>query len=120
MFSMHRFAGIFALLTLLFTAAPLLACMTETAMSGQETACCRAMHGQCNGMESMGCCRTSAQTDEHPQLAAAAPLVDLHLAVVDWLDDSVSAMQPVAPSLRRTDAHAPPGQLLTKTTVLRI
>jgi hypothetical protein len=119
--SMRRLASIFAIFILLLTAAPLLACMTDSVMSQEESACCRAMHGKCDGMEKMGCCRTQLRTDEHPQTAASAPIIDLHLAVVDWLEPFVSEVQNVPPSIPgMADAHSPPGLVIAKITVLRI
>jgi hypothetical protein len=119
--SMRRLASIFAIFILLLTAAPLLACMTDSVMSQEESACCRAMHGKCDGMEKMGCCRTQLRTDEHPQTAASAPIMDLHLAVVDWLEPFVSEVQNVPPSIPgMADAHSPPGLVIAKITVLRI
>jgi hypothetical protein len=118
---MRRLTGILAIFILLLTAAPLLACMTGSVMSKEETACCRAMHGKCDGMENMGCCRSEVRTDDHPQLAASAPTIDLHFAVVDWLEPFISDVQSVPPStLRIEDAHAPPGLVIARTTVLRI
>jgi hypothetical protein len=118
---MRRLASVFAIFILLLTAAPLLACMTESAMSQEESACCRAMHGKCDGMEKMGCCRTHVRTDEHPQITASAPTIDLHLAVVDWLEPFVAEVQNVPPSvLGIADAHSPPGLVIARITVLRI
>ncbi len=118
---MRRLASIFAIFILLLTAAPLLACMTDRVMSQEENDCCRAMHGKCHGMEKMGCCRTESQTDEHPQTAASAPMVDLHLAVVDWLEPVISEVRNIPPSvLGIADAHSPPGLVIARITVLRI
>jgi hypothetical protein len=118
---MRRLAGILAIFILLLTAAPLLACMTDSVMSQKESACCRAMHGKCDGMEKMGCCRTEVRTDEHPQLAASAPTIDLHVAVVEWLEPLLSEVQNVPPSmLWIPDEHSPPGLLTAQITVLRI
>jgi|HubBroStandDraft_1064217.scaffolds.fasta_scaffold196471_2 hypothetical protein len=118
---MRRLAGIFAIFILLLTAAPLLACMTDRVMSKEESACCRAMHGKCDGMEKMGCCRTEVHAYQHPQLAAYAPTIDLHLAVVDWVEPFVSEAQYVPPSiLGIADAHSPPGLVIARITVLRI
>jgi len=118
---MRRPATILAVLILLLTAAPLLACMADRAMSQEESACCRAMHGKCGGMEKMGCCRTEIPGDEHPQLAAASPTIDLHFAVVDWLEPIAIQVQD-APSfvLESADGHSPPGLIIARTTVLRI
>ena len=118
---MRRMATILALFILLLTAAPLMACMTDSVMSQEESACCRAMHGKCDGMEKMGCCRTEVRTDEHPQLAASAPTIDLHLAVVDWLEPFVAESQNVPLSAHGiADAHSPPGLVIARITVLRI
>ena len=118
---MRRLASILAIFILLLTAAPLLACMTDSVMNQRESACCRTMHGKCGGMEKMGCCQTEVRTDEHPQLAASAPTIHLHLAVVDWLEPFVAEVRNVSPSvLGIADAHSPPGLVIARITVLRI
>jgi hypothetical protein len=118
---MRRLASVFAIFILLLTAAPLLACMTDSVMSQKESACCRAMHGKCDGMEKMGCCRTEVRGHQHPQLAASAPTFDLHLAVIDWLVPFVSELQYVPRPMPGTaDAHSPPGLVIARITVLRI
>jgi hypothetical protein len=118
---MRRLATILAIFILLLTAAPLMACMTDSAMNQKESACCLAMHGKCDGMDKMGCCRTEVRSDEHPQLAAAAPMIDLHLAVVDWLEPFAAEVQDVPASvLWIADAHSPPGLVIARITVLRI
>ena len=66
---MRRLASIVAILLLLAAAAPVMACMTSVVMSREESAYCRAMHGQCGGMTKMGCCRMEIRTDETPQIA---------------------------------------------------
>ena len=118
---MRRLAGILAIFTLLLTAAPLLACMTDNVMNQKESACCRAMHGKCDGMKKMGCCRTEVRTDEHPQLAASAPAIGFHFVAVNWFVPSFVAAK-VGPStlLRMPDEHSPPGLLTAQITVLRI
>lgn len=118
---MRRLASFLAILILLSTAVPLLACMTDAAMSQKESACCRAMHGRCDGMEKMGCCRSEVRTDEHPQLAASAPVVDLHLAVVEWLEPFLAGTQKISASMFGTpEEYSPPGLVTARTTVLRI
>ena len=118
---MRRVTSILAIFILLLTAAPLLACMTDSVMSQKESACCRAMHGKCYGMEKMGCCRTEVRSDEHPQLAASAPMIDLQFAVVDWLEPFAAEVQDVPSSiLDIVDAHSPPGLVIARTTVLRV
>jgi hypothetical protein len=118
---MRRLASILSILILLSTAAPLLACVTDGVRSQEESACCRAMHGKCDGMEKMGCCRAEDRTDEHPQLAASAPMIDLHLAVVDWLGHFAFKVQNVpTTTFRMADAPSPPGLFIARITVLRI
>jgi hypothetical protein len=118
---MRRLASIFAIFILLLTAAPFLACMSDSPMSREESACCQAMHGRCGGMEKMGCCRTEVRTDEHPQLVTSVPVIDSHLAVVDWLEPFVFQAQSVPPSvIEIADAHSPPGLIIARITVLRI
>ena len=118
---MRRLASLFAIFLLSLTAAPLLACMTESAKSPQENACCRAMHRQCGGMETMGCCRTKLRTDEHPQLAASAASIHLSLTAIYSPGPSVFGAQ-TNPRIvsATTTAHSPPGLILARSTVLRI
>src|SRR5271170_6153164 len=106
---MRRLASIVALLLLLTTAAPVLACMTGNSMSLEESACCRAMHGNCGEMAKIGCCRTEVRTDEHPQIATTAPSIELHWAVVDWLTPAAIAPQTFPSSFLDIPAeHSPP------------
>jgi hypothetical protein len=119
--TMRRFASIVALLLLLSTAAPVLACMTGSTMSHEERACCRAMHGNCGEMATMGCCRTEVRTDEHPQIATAAPSIELHWIVIGWVIPEFVAVKTVPSSFFDIPAeHSPPGLLTAKTIVLRI
>src|ERR1700738_2478740 len=82
---MRRIASIVAILLLLTTAAPVMACVTNMVMSHEESACCRAMHGQCGHMEKMGCCRTEVRTDETPQIAATSPATEVQWVCVGLL-----------------------------------
>src|SRR5215471_17887283 len=82
---MRRLAGIVALLLVLSTAAPVLACMTGAAMGHEENACCRQMHGNCGAMTKSGCCRTEVRTNVQPQLAAKTASLALHWAVIAWI-----------------------------------
>lgn len=119
--SMRRLVSLVAMFILLSTASPLLACMTGDGMSREESACCRDMHGKCGGMEKMGCCRTEVRTDEHPQLAATAPAIDVQFVVVDCFKPFLAEVPLVAPSLlRRPAEHSPPGIVNARITVLRI
>jgi len=118
---MRRLTSFLAIFVLLLTAAPLLACVTGSAMNQAESACCRAMHGKCDGMEKMGCCRTEVRSDEHPQLAASGPTIRLHFVIVNWFVPSLVEAQTVPPALlRMPDEHSPPGLLIARITVLRI
>jgi hypothetical protein len=90
---MRRFASFIAILVLLSAAAPLLACMTDRAISQEESACCRSMHGNCGDMTTMGCCRTEVRTDNHPQLPSFAPSTDVQFVVISWLPPIVAEAQ---------------------------
>jgi hypothetical protein len=119
--AMRRFASIVAILLLLTAAAPVMACLTSVAMSHEESACCRAMHGQCGHMEKMGCCRTEVRTDETPQIAAISPATDVQWVCVAHLPTLFTAAKFMTSSVWvMPEEHSPPGLLTTKTTVLRI
>ncbi|MGD0446648.1 MAG: hypothetical protein ABSA39_22160 [Edaphobacter sp.] len=118
---MRRLACLIALLLLLSAAAPVLACVTGSAMNHEENACCRAMHGNCGKMAKTGCCKTEVRTDEHPQIATRIQSIDLHWVVVNWLTPTIVAFQTSPHSLfSAPDEHSPPGLLTANTTVLRI
>ncbi len=120
---MRRLATFVAILLLLTAAAPVLACITASSMSRQESACCRSMHGQCGEMEKMGCCRTEVRTDETPQMPA--PFVS---AGMQWvLPQQLVLMVPppsvpsiAISSLALPEDYFPPGLLIARITVLRI
>jgi len=118
---MRRFASIVAILLLLTAAAPVMACLTRVVMSHEESACCRAMHGQCGHMEKMGCCRTEVRTDETPQIAATFPAIDVRWICVALLPSRPDPLHFVFSSVYRApDEHSPPGLMAAKTAVLRI
>src|ERR1700728_27868 len=118
---MRRFASIVAILLLLPTAAPVMACLTSVVMSHEESACCRAMHGQCGHMEKMGCCQSQVRTDETPQIAAVAPATDVHWVCLAHLPAPTTLVHSIASAVwLMPDEHSPPGLLTAKTTVLRI
>ena len=118
---MRRLASIVAILLLVTAAAPVMACLTNVVMSPKESACCRAMHGQCGHMEKMACCRTEVRTDETPQIAATSPATEVQWVCVALLPSLATPAQSVASTTwRAPDEHSPPGLLTAKTTVLRI
>ncbi len=118
---MRRLAGIVALWLLMYTAAPVLACMTGSAMSHDENACCREMRGDCGAMEKTGCCRTEIRTDEHPQVTTKAPAIDLQLTVIDWAAPVLKMVHTIPSAALDVPAeYSPPGLLTAKVTVLRI
>jgi hypothetical protein len=119
--SIRRLASLVAILLVVSTAAPLLACMTESAMTREESACCRQMQGNCGDMAKMGCSRTEAHTDQNPQLATHAPSIDLPLAMIARLDPVlISASFSFHMPLRAPEEHSPPGLLTAAFIVLRI
>jgi hypothetical protein len=122
---MRRLASIAALLLVLTTLAPMLACVAGDAMTREKSACCKSMQAggasQCAQMAKMGCCRTEARTETTPQLATISPAIDFRPALVLSLT-SVDISHPVATiaSFQKPLEHFPPGLLTTKTAVLRI
>jgi len=118
---MRRLASIVAVFLLLTAVAPVLACMTGGAMSHEESACCRAMHGQCGDMVKMGCCRTKIRTDVSPQIAATSPSAGIQWTVVAQVAPLASPVR-TFPSvlLQMPEDYFPPGLLTAKITVLRI
>jgi hypothetical protein len=118
---MRRLASIVSILLLITAAAPVMACVANVVMSQQESACCRAMHGQCGHMEKMGCCRTEVRTDETPQIASTSPATDVQWICVAYLPTLPPTVHVIASAVwLMPDEHAPPGLLTAKTTVLRI
>ena len=118
---MRRFASIIAILLLLTAAAPVMACLTSVAMSHEESACCRAMHGQCGHMEKMGCCQTEVRTDESPQIATVSPAIHVQWICIAHLPSLPAPRNFIVSTVRYApDEHSPPGLLTAKTTVLRI
>ena len=118
---MRRFASYVALLLLLSAAAPVLACVTGVAMTREESACCKSMHGQCGDMVKMGCCRTEVRTETHPQIVAKAPSTDVPLVCMDRLAAfSIAAWTPTRSAVRAPNPYPPPGLLTAQSTVLRI
>ncbi len=118
---MRRLASFVAIFILLSAAAPLLACMTGSAMSQEESACCRAMHGNCGDMVRMGCCRAEVRSDSYPQLAAKAPVSGVQWSVTAWLAPILTPIQRLPPTpLEARTEHPPPGLPFARLTVLRI
>lgn len=117
---MRRLISLVAVLLLLASAAPVMACVTNLAMSHEESACCRSMHGQCGEMAKQGCCQTVVHNDA-PQFATESATLAIHWTV---LAQVTSLTRPVAldnPTWQMFLAeHSPPGLLIAQTTVLRI
>jgi hypothetical protein len=117
----RRLACLIALLLLLSAAAPVLACVTGSAMSHEDNACCRAMDGNCGKMAKTGCCETEVRTDERPQIATRIQSINLQWAVVNWLTPTlVAVLTPPHFLFSAPDEYSPPELLTAKTTVLRI
>lgn len=117
---MRRLISLVAVLLLLASAAPVMACVTNLAMSHEESACCRSMHGQCGEMAKQGCCQTVVHNDS-PQLATefASPAVHWTvLTLIHSLPMPVTLDDPTRQTL--SAEHSPPGLLIAQTAVLRI
>jgi len=130
---MRRLAGILALLLLVTSVAPMLACVTGAAMSREEHACCRNMQGHCGPqmarMKDMGCCRTEVSTGKTSQTAASpAAATPSSLFLYAPHSQLATAILLVAPPALHAAAahspipilHSPPGLITVKTSVLRI
>lgn len=118
---MRRLASLVAIFLLLSTVSPALACVTNRAMSHEESACCRIMHSKCGQMVKQGCCRMELRTGDRPQLLANAPQTNVHWAVVARLGSVTTPDRPISPLLLHTSIeHAPPGLVTAKIAVLRI
>ena len=117
----RRLTSIVATTLLLFGLFPILACMTGSALSQHENACCQTMHGDCGEMAKTGCCRTEVRTDELPQVATQSPSVAIHWTLVSWLPENLATPQALpSPLLDIPRDDSPPGLLVAKTSVLRI
>ena len=118
---MRRFATFVALFLLIVTAAPMLACVTGEAMTPQESACCREMHGNCGDMVKMGCCNKKIATDAHPQLKTTNPPIVMNFTFVDFVTTFTRSIEPPSLSLLKApEEHPPPGLLIVRNTNLRI
>lgn len=117
---MRRLISFVAVLLLLASAAPVMACVTNLAMSQTESACCRSMHGQCGEMAKMGCCRTVVHNDS-PQVATETATLAVHWAVLALANTLPTPVTLDNPARQISLAeHSPPGLLIARTTVLRI
>lgn len=117
---MRRLLSFVAVLLLLASAAPVMACVTNLAMSHEESACCRSMHGQCGEMAKMGCCQTVVHNDA-PQVATEAATLAVQWVVLTQIDSFTMPVTLDNPTRQTSLAeHSPPGLLLARTTVLRI
>ncbi len=120
--SMRRIAQLAAVLLLLTTAMPVLACVAGSRMSREESACCRVMHGRCGNMAKMGCCRTELRTEQTPQIEAIQPTTQIQMVVVvdPWIPRVILVQAVVPARLRLPESYLPPGLMTARTTVLRI
>lgn len=117
---MRRLISLVAVLLLLASAAPVMACVTNLAMSHEESACCRSMHGKCGEMVKQGCCQKVVH-DSSPQVATEAITLAIHWVVFPQVA-SVTGTVTLDNPTRQTfqTEHSPPGLLIAKTAVLQI
>jgi len=117
---MRRLLSIVAILILLASAAPVMACVTDLAMSHTESACCRSMHGECGQMAKQGCCQTVVH-NASPQVATESVTLAVYWTVFAQTDRLIRPLMLDDPT-RQTflTQHFPPGLLIAQTTVLRI
>jgi hypothetical protein len=118
---MRRLSAFIVILLLLSTAAPVMACVTGNAMTQTESACCRAMHGDCGDMAAMGCCQKQLRTDNSPQLATAAPSTEVQWIVLAYVPRLAAPLPLVSRTrLQAPVEHSPPGLRIAETINLRI
>lgn len=118
---MRRLASLVAVVLLLITAVPALACITAAEMSSSESACCRAMHGHCRGMEKMRCCAPTLHSEHTPQIPPREPVTTSQQpAVLESIPAAFPVLAPTRVLLRRPEGYLPPGLLTARSTVLRI
>jgi hypothetical protein len=118
---MGRLTTFVAVVLMLSTAAPVMACVTGAAMTREEKACCRSMHGNCPEMAKMGCCQSKVKTDDHPQIAASIPDSVVRLVPVARLGPALNnVLQVISILPQAAEDPSPPGQQTAKTTILRI
>ena len=117
---MRRLISLVAVLLLLASAAPVMACVTNLAMSHEESACCRSMHGQCGEMAKQGCCQTVVHNDA-PQFVTESATLAVHWTVLTLVTSLTRPVTLDNPARQMFFAeHSPPGLLIAQTTVLRI
>lgn len=120
-FHVHRLSRLVAILLLLIAAAPVFACVAETAMTHEESVCCHSLHRECGETAKMECCRTETDARVAPQLVASAPELRLALLFVAWMVPPVTPLPGADLALWRSPAeHSPPGLIVARVTVLRI
>ncbi|HWF67109.1 MAG TPA: hypothetical protein VN670_07385 [Acidobacteriaceae bacterium] len=117
---MRRLTTIVAVLLLLITAAPMMACVTSQTMSHPEAVCCAAMHGKCGAMLKQDCCRTVSHT-QASFIAAQSPDLEIHWIALTQVDLLLASTQKsFLTRWSALTADSPPDPLSTQTTVLRI
>ena len=117
---MKRLASIVAILLLLLTAAPVMACVADQAQTPAQAECCRQMHGDCGAMATTGCCPSDVR-EQAAQTAAMALLPVLQATA------SGAATALVVPAGRGLAArrvapaqHSPPRPDSAAPSILRI
>lgn len=120
---MRRALTIVAILSLLTSAAPVLACVTAQSITPAQRACCRAMHDQCGQMRQTGCCQTVTR-EVAPQFATISPQLNIHWSMSVVSAHLAPAMTKSLTSLRlhleSSQEHPPPGLVLATSSLLRI
>ena len=111
----------FVFLTVLWTAAPLLACMMpDRPMSAQERECCKHMAQMCgssNMPASHSCCKTEVHSGGS-MVATSERHSVTQLRLLATVTDSTAPH--FHEGLIESRPHHPPGEFLPETTVLRI
>lgn len=119
---MRRFAAIiFAAIMLVWTAAPLLAClMPGHDMTVQERECCKKMADMCGSADmpqSHSCCKTEVRNNSTIVVKADQRSVPVLVAVAPV---TLPPSPKTSSALYEVEHHRPPNESLPDPTILRI
>jgi len=117
----RRLTTLVAVLLLLSEAVPMLACVTDIAMSHNDSACCRSMHNQCGDMAKTGCCRIEIKSDQQPKLTSMGPSFNPQWTISEWVPIAEAFGTPTRIIVSKMpDEHSPPGLIVVRIANLRI
>jgi len=117
---MRRLTSFVAVLLMLVTASPMMACVSALSMTPAEKACCAAMQGHCEQMPGHSCCQAHVRNDFSQSPAQQSDLSQIHFPVAAIVPDVAPLLSDKA-VFSASDTDRPPPLLRhIATTVLRI